>query len=101
MAHVVTECMKFIYSLVVRGLQNVVKIEQLQDRMQEMLCQYEDTLHQASHGVRFGRILLAGACIGRVPKKIIEHLFFKPDIMCVPVANILNNLHLSQGYGTL
>ena len=77
-----------------------MKIEQLQDRMQEMLRQYEDTLHQTSHGVRFGRILLAGAMSSRVHQKIIEDLFFKPDVMCVPVTNILKNLHLTQGYGT-
>ena len=84
----------------VRGLRDAVKVEQLQDRMQEMLRQYEDTLHQESRGVRFGRILLAGAMNGRVHRKIIEDLFFKPDVMCVPVTNILKNLHLSQGYGT-
>ena len=82
-------------------MRDVVKIEQLQEKMQEMLRQYEDTLEEGNDGIRFGRLLLAGACISRVRKKIIEDLFFKPDIMCVPVTNILNNLHLSQGYGTI
>ena len=91
---------KYLYLLVVRGLRDVVKIEQLQEKMHEMLRQYEDTLEEGNDGIRFGRLLLAGACIGRVHKKIIEDLFFKPDIMCVPVANILNNLHLSQEYET-
>lgn len=91
--------MFFIIFIVVRGLRDVMKIESLQDKMQEMLHEYEDIQH--GDGDRFGRILLAGAGIGRVQKKIIEDLFFKPDIDCVPVANILNNLHLSDVYGAM
>ena len=84
------------FCIVVQGLRDVVKIEQLQNRIQEMLRQYEDSLQSGSDGARFGRILLAGACINRVHQTVIEDLFFKPDIMCVPVGNILNNLHFSQ-----
>lgn len=79
-------------SLVIRGLKDVVKIEMLQDQIQEMLGDYE-----CISSARFGKILLISAALSRVDKKVVEEVFFKNNMGCVPVGNILANMHLCYG----
>lgn len=72
-----------------------MKVEMLQDRMQEMLGEYETKIEH-NDNIRFGRILLVSSGLARIEKKVIEEIFFKQNIGCVPVGNILNNMHLSD-----
>ena len=83
-------------SLVIRGLKDVVKIEMLQDQIQEMLGDYECKIRRKS-SARFGKILLISAALSRVDKKVVEEVFFKNNMGCVPVGNILANMHLCYG----
>lgn len=67
----------------------------LQDRIQEMFGEYESK-NKGGNNLRFGKILLASTGLGRVEKRIVEEVFFKQSIGCVPVENILSNMHLSE-----
>ena len=74
----------------VSGLRDATRIEILQDKMQEVLREYEHKVDR-SKDVRFGRVLVINLLIGRLEKTWIEDLFFKPDISSVPVTSVLIN----------